>query len=423
MRKLNLQPHFPMLRKLNLVQTNTLLIACLPWLLLMSRTLADLCVVGFGLHFLLRCYRQHQWSVFKQTWVKAAGLFFLYLALINSAQSLHPIDSMIHSFFFLRWPLFALAFASQLKQDNIKTLFFKSMTLACLALMFDCVWQYSTGHDLLGKAIINDRLTGPYHAPLPGIMLVRVLFIASLYFLFKPIKFSRVIQPMLWLLTLIVILLAGERMAMLLCLLGILCISITLAYGDTTWRKPLLWALLAVSGVSVTLLASQPQIAQRMGWSLLDKLSHFAQSDYGLVFRAAWAAWQQQPLFGHGLHTYKEVCESMGLLHKWALLQDWNMSCTHPHNLYLLLGAETGLLGVMLFSGMILLIYKQTVMPLYQTKQWALLGHVLAILTLSFFPLIGGVSLWSNWVAAIAWTGVGVCLSLSPSRTAVQHPA
>lgn len=379
----------------------------LPWLLLTSRTLAELCVVVGALYFLIVSWRQQDWRWLGQRWVQAAALFFLYLVSINTPHSLHPADSLLHSLYFLRWPLFALALAHLLQNANTRILFLQSLALACAALMLDCVWQFVHGSDVLGNLPINARLTGPYHAPLPGIMLVRVLFIANLLLLLKPYKQPLALQSVVWLCALAVLLMTGERMAMLLYLLGIACISAAMLLSDGRQRKPLLWCMLIAVLMLAALLAAEPAIAQRMLWNLLDKLTHFAQSDYGRVFRAAFAAWQQQPWLGHGLHQYTEVCNAMGLL------PSWGMFCSHPHNLYLLLAAESGLIGLALFAAMVVLMYWQTCRPLYQQRQWLLLGNTLAILTVCFFPLIGGISVWSNWVAALVWTGVGVGLSLS----------
>ena len=405
---------------------NSAVIVSLPWALLTSRTLADLCVVMLGLCFLIRTARQQQWQSLqiiwpKAAWLKAAAVFFLYLACINSPLSLAPADSLLHSLYFCRWPLYAVALAAMLDNTDKRRLFCGSMLVACCALMLDCVWQYVHGSDVLGQATIGIRLTGPYHAPLPGIMLVRVLFVASAFLMLKPIKHTLVWQALLYISALTVLLMTGERMAMLLALLGMLCVYACDGYA--VWhqdkhqphqRRRLLWMLLAISVILLLLgiwITHQPQISERMGHELLHKLSDFGNSDYGHVFAAAIAAWKQQPWLGHGLHQYASVCNSMGLLAQWG------MFCSHPHNLYLLLAAETGAIGVLLFAGMLLLLYRQVVQACIVAGNWRLLGHALAILSVCFFPLIGGISLWSNWVAALAWTGVGVCLSLTQAKS------
>ena len=46
-------------------------------------------------------------------------------------------------------------------------------------------------------------------------------------------------------------------------------------------------------------------------------------------------------------------------------------------------------------------------------KNWLLLFLSLNLLFISFFPLIGGMSLFNNWIGAIVWLFVGWVLAKS----------
>ncbi|HEY0906586.1 MAG TPA: O-antigen ligase family protein [Methylophilus sp.] len=394
----------------------------LPWALLASRTLADLAVVLIDLHLIYHLYQAGNWrqriqSVRQQPWLLAALLFFSYLLLINSPAALHPTQTMLHGLYFIRWPLFALALSHLWFADRTALfVFLKSLCLACTLLILDCSYQFVTGVDLLGHPLAsNHRLTGPYHAPLPGIMLVRVMFIAHLLWLLPgPGKHRSTLSWLFLTMAAACILLTGERMALLLFGFGLVlltCCGMADPYFRQKMRLPLT-GLVLLLGLTISLM---PDIRARAIASVIDKLAHFASSDYGLVFKAAIAAWQQQPWLGHGLHSYREVCDNIGLLVQWG------MTCTHPHNLYLLLAAETGLIGTGLFCGMVVWLYLTALRPLYLAKQWRLLGNHAVILSMSFLPLIGGISLWNNWVAALTWTGVGCALAVSRQYALPQH--
>ena len=45
----------------------------------------------------------------------------------------------------------------------------------------------------------------------------------------------------------------------------------------------------------------------------LDKIINWKTSDYGLVWKSAYDVWQEAPLFGAGLHKYREACELLGI--------------------------------------------------------------------------------------------------------------
>lgn len=394
-----------------------MLLIALPWLLLVSRTTAELCVTGIGLHFLISCWRRRYWHWLAQPWCIAAWLFFIYLIAINSPLSQQPLDSALHSLLFLRWPLFACALANLwLHQTHLRHIFLLSLGLAASLLMLDCLWQYISGTDWLGHARLGDRLTGPYHAPLPGIMLLRVVFIANLLWLgHLHANIRHTGQWLTFMACVLILMMTGERMALLLYGLGMMLIVAAIAYGHASLRRSMVTGLLTLTLATIAFSLWMPTTGQRAITSTFVKLSQFGDSDYGLVFRAAIAAWQQHPWLGNGLHTYREVCDSMGLL------AGWGMFCTHPHNLYLLLAADSGVIGLGLFIYMVIRLSLAILRPVYRARQWWLLGNLAAILSVSFFPLIGGISLWNNWVAALTWTGVGCALAISRQYATLQH--
>lgn len=361
------------------------------------------------------------WQWRSQTWVKCTAVFFIYLFTINSLISIHPLETTMHSVFFLRWPIFACALAYWLlTAPHAKKLFLQTLIIVCALIMLDCIFQYLNGTDMLGKPTLPDhRLSGPYSAPVPGIMLLRVLFVANFALLIFPkLRISHYAFLLQWLFFCVCVLflmLTGERMALLLYIFGLLIIVPMLVKTAKIKRRDITLGLLVLLGMFTILVLLAPTTGARVTTSIYEKITHFGDSDYGLVFKAALEAWQQHIWFGSGLHTYREVCNSMGLL------TSWEMSCTHPHNLYLLLGAETGVIGVIIFCVMIFYIYKEVIASLLRQKEWWALGLSIAALTVCFFPLIGGISLWNNWVAALVWATVGWTLAISQTLTAYRE--
>ena len=172
--------------------------------------------------------------------------------------------------------------------------------------------------------------------------------------------------------------------------------------------------MISVGFVSLVLLA--PATAERSVHSIFIKLASFADSDYGHVFSAAWQAWLEYPWFGSGIHTYQQVCEQMGVLNSHG------MACTHPHNLYLQLAVETGLIGLGLFVLLLVAIYSAVLKPACSAKQYFTASLSIAVLTVSFWPLTGGISVLNNWIAALVWLGVGWVLAVSTEYKKVPYP-
>ncbi|HAD32659.1 MULTISPECIES: O-antigen ligase family protein [unclassified Methylophaga] len=395
----------------------------LPALLLFSRAIADLTVLLTGILFLIWSFQRHDWLWARKPWFRLSLLLWAYLLLVNLPLSVDPSDSLLYAITFMRWPLFAAALAYWLltSRDRQKH-FLIALLFTSLFIVLDTGWQYVTGVDWFGIPIApENRLTGPFRNPVAGIMMVRVEFIlllalavfSSLQSTYRQVLF--IVGILLSFLLLIFI--TGERMAFMLCVSASLMVLLGVALQYPARQKLVVLGGLLLILIIIALMFLLPEISQRMVFSTVEKLQNFRESDYGQVFRGAFEVWQHYPWFGSGLHSYQAVCNEL------AVMANTPLECTHPHNLYLHIGAETGIVGVSLFCLMVLAIFHQALMSLWRQKSWLLLTISSAILLLSFWPLIGGISLLNNWVAALVWLGVGWALTVDLQHSSAEHSA
>ncbi len=396
----------------------------LPLLLLFSRAIADITVLSIGVAFLFKSYQSKDWAWTKQTWFRLNIVFWLYLLCVNAPLSIDSADSFMHAIFYLRWPLFAAALAYWLLQDTkFQQHFLIALILVCVFVLLDTSLQYVTGADLLGHTKPSStRLTGPYSRPIPGIMMLRVLFIVLLITVIIP-SFATATRRIFITLSLLCIgllfmFITGERMALILFFAGSVVVLIGLVLDQKMYKAKVLLGFAFIMGLCALAISLNPVMAERSVYSIVSKLMQFMDSDYGLVFRAAIAAWQENPIIGSGFHTYQLACEQLGLLPQWGI------PCSHPHNLYLQIGAETGVIGLVLFFSMVVSIYFTALSQLIKTRQRFIACLSFTILSVSFWPLIGGISILNNGVAALVWLGVGWALSTSTttlSKTTVTQ--
>ncbi len=385
----------------------------LPLLLLFSRAIADITVLVIGLMFLFNCYQSHNWDWAKKTWFKLNIVFWLYLLFVNTPFSIDPTDSLLHAIFYLRWPLFAAALAYWLLNDKVRQQHFLiALLLVCLFVLLDTSLQYVTGTDLFGHTKPSPtRLTGPYSRPIPGIMMLRVLFIVLLMTVIMP-SLAMATRRITFTLSVLCIgllfmFITGERMALILFFAGSVVVLIGLLLDQKIHKAKVLIGFSFILVVFASLVLLNPEMAERSVYSILSKLTHFMDSDYGLIFRAAITAWQAHPILGSGFHTYQLACEQLGLLTQWGI------PCSHPHNLYLQIAAETGLIGLLLFSIMILNLYFTVLYQPVKSKKWLIASLIFVILSVSFWPLIGGISILNNGIAALVWLSAGWALAMS----------
>lgn len=385
----------------------------LPVLLIFSRAIADMTVLVFGLIFLLRSYQIKDWSWTESIWFRCNLAFWLYLLIINVPLSINVTDSLFYAITYMRWPLFAASLAYWIfAQETRQKDFLIALLAVSIFIILDTGLQYMVGEDIFGiPKFTDERLTGPFRGPVPGIMLLRVLFIVLFLTAFIP-QLRTHLNRIFFVVTLLAsstlfMLITGERMAFILFFSCSIFVLLGLGLEQRANQLIILIGLFIILGFVFTLGMLEPDIAQRSIYSVCEKLKDFVNSDYGKVFRAAIESWGNYPFFGSGIHTYKQSCEQLGLLNQLG------MSCTHPHNLYLHIGAETGWVGLVLFSLAIASIFHTSLHFLIQSKKWFLMTLSLSVLFVSFWPLIGGISILNNGVAALVWLGVGWVLAVS----------
>lgn len=389
----------------------------LPALLLFSRAIADLTILLTGILFLIWSFQRQDWHWARKPWFRLCLLFWAYLLFVNLPFSVDPADSVLYAITFMRWPLFAAALAYwQLTSQDRQKHFLIALLFTSVFIALDTGWQYVTGVDWFGiPTAPENRLTGPFRNPVAGIMMVRVefilLFAVSVFSCLQSTYRQVLFIGSILLSFLLLIFITGERMAFILCVSASLLVLMGLALQYPAKHKLILLGGLLLLLLIIAMMFLLPETAQRMVFSSVDKLQHFWDSDYGQVFHGAIAVWQHYPWLGSGLHSYQAVCTEL------AVMANTPLECTHPHNLYLHIGAETGLVGVSLFCLLVVGIFHQALAALWQQKSWLLLTISSAILLLSFWPIIGGISLLNNWVAALVWLGVGWTLAIAAQQS------
>ena len=388
----------------------------LPILLIFFRGIADVTVLLIGLVFLYQSYKSNNWQWVKQQWFIFSLIFWLYLIFINTPLSINSSESALYSLAFIRWPLFAMAISIWLLKNNVSQKYFLiSLAATLLFIILDVWWQYFFHYDFFGNprySFTAERLTGPFRDnPMPGIFMARYLFLLFylgyfIKYIQTPLKNTSYIFLILLLGTLSIYI-TGERMALIIFISGAIIVNIGLLLEYKKIRKYIFFGLFLI--VSFLAIAQQafPELNNRMVTDLLNKLSNFSSSDYMLVFKSAYAVWMENPIFGTGFHQYREACIDLGY---------WGTSggvCMHPHNISLELLSETGITGFILYYLIIISVAFSLVKAFLHRKNWLLLFLSLNLLFISFFPLIGGMSLFNNWIGAIVWLFVGWALAIS----------
>ena len=393
----------------------------LPFAIPFSRSIADITITLVALAFLCKSYFENDWHWASETWFKMACVFVVYCVFINSSLSINPTESLKYSIYFLRWPLFALALSYWLFTDlqSLKK-FLYTMAFVTLFLIFDAWYQYLVGHDIFGVEKFNDtRLTGPFRRPHIGMWLTKLIILPLFIFTIMK-KYEDLLRQKYFFLTLFIFLgvyfltifITGERMALLMALLSISIILLGLLANKNISILKILFLFLLLSLTTYFFVIANPEQSQRAIFSSIDKIINWKTSDYGLVWKSAYDVWQEAPLFGAGLHKYREACGLLGIYGNVDNAISGGV-CFHPHNITMQLLSETGVVGFVLFFSMVIALSIEMLKEYFSNKNWLIFFLSLNVLLACFLPIQSNTDFFSNKYSSLVWLLIGITLAIS----------
>ena len=392
----------------------------LPLLLIFSRSLADITIVLIGILFLYHSYKNIGWEWVREKWFCFALIFTIYCLTINSAMSIEPSETLAYSLFFIRWPIFAMALSYWILNDiQLLKKFFVSLAVVLFFIIFDTWWQFVFDQDIFGfEKHTANRLTGPFTSPHVGMWLAKLAMLPPLFLiLYNKYKLKEQENYLIYsffiisTVLLLSVFITGERMSLLLTLASIFIVFMGFFFAKLfSFKKVTI--LLLISSIAILFFAlSFPDTTQRAYFSSIEKIINWRTSDYGLVWQSAYDVWMQSPVFGVGLHKYREACENLGIYGSSYLNAIGSGVCFHPHNISLQLLSETGLVGFILFYTMVCFLTFSSLKTFYTKKLWLSFALVFNIIFTCFLPISSNTSFFANKYGAIIWLLIGVMLA------------
>ena len=399
----------------------------LPFLLIFSRSLADITIILIGILFLYKSHKSLGWAWVKEKWFRFSLIFWLYCLSINSIMSINPIETFAYSFFFIRWPIFAIALAYWVLNDlKLLKKFMLSVTLIIIFIIFDTWWQFFFEQDIFGlEKHSPTRLTGPFKAPHVGAWLAKLILLPPLFFILADkinveknhnfLSYGFFIVTTILFLTIFI---TGERMALLLTISAIFTLFLGLVFNKSFSLKKI-FILLLFSFLLVLIFSYFfPEQTQRAFFSSIEKILNWRTSDYGRVWKSAYDVWMESPTVGVGLHKYREACENLGIYGSSYLKPIGGQGiCFHPHNISIQLLSETGVIGFLLFYLMVIILAVNSLRLYFKKKLWLHFALVFNIIFSCFLPIASGTSFFANKYAALVWLLVGVMLATNKQFT------
>ena len=349
------------------VGDSILLVAALltPPLLLHARAGAEISIAIVGIGYLLRCARLRDWGWVRQGWVPFGLAWWGWIVLCSvpvPALGLGPggAGSLLQAVLTVRFLVFVVALERCVLRTAQARLWLAWVNAAAvLWVVAQTVLQFAVGVNLFGQPrSVDGELTGPFREPIAGPTLARIIFPslvpATWQRLQRPRVAARIVGGALILGSIAVTVLIGQRMPLLLTVLGLLTTALFLPR-----LRVIVVAALVAAGVLVgaTVVVSPPTY-YRLVLKFSRQMDHFGESPYGMIYGRALAIAVQHPLTGRGFDGYRSGCTLPRYWHGWpqdpasTVGASPQVCVQHPHNFYMQALVDGGVPGLVLFAAL-----------------------------------------------------------------------
>ena len=342
----------------NSVLINLIIASIIPFLI-WGPFLSDLILSISALFFLFYVIKNKKFKFFNNKPLIIFFIFCVYCISLSLFVAKDTILSFESSLFYFRIGVFSCFIWYLIDRDkSILTYVYYVLILCFLALVIDGYTQYFTGINLLGFKISGSRVSSFFGDELiMGSYLSRFFpLLFALFLIKKKQKFEVYFIGFLFILVDILIFVSGERSAFFLLNLSTVFIIILIKDYQKFRAVVFIFSIIFISILSF----NSPKLNERMFKEPVKHLGIVENSNKVVIFstvhdsliRTAFKMFEDRPILGHGPKMFRIICKDK----KYAT--GGTPCSTHPHNFYVQLLAETGIIGFLflLFAALIYVI-------------------------------------------------------------------
>ena len=411
-------------KKLSLEQVYKYLFLFIPISVIIGNLILNINIIIIDLIFIYLFFKQK---------IKFNNLFifflilFTFIILVNNFITLDNFLTAKASLGLLKYIIFFSALMYFFEKFENKKLFFKYILFTVLFVSTDVLIQYIFGYDIFGispSQTHGQRLSGPFGDELiAGAYLSKLLFLGLIYMFYIKLNNLFIFSYILFLL--IIILLTQERSAFIISLLSSFLFFL---FVKTKFKFKILLFLFA-SIILIFLINFDKNLKNKylkltilqLGFSqelhMRDtlaghKIETFWDSRYGAHFLTAHEIFKDNKYFGSGLKTFRIICGDPKYKNIKSAYVDKRCN-THPHNIYLEILSEGGLILFLIFVFTIIFIIFINLKNIFKKRFEDLnLINICIVVTL-FFPIQTTGSFFSTFNGVFYWIGLAVLFNNS----------
>ncbi len=397
-----------------------ILLCLYPWALISGPFLSDLITTILCFYIIFKSILEKDFSYLKKIYFVYFILFCLYI-IFNSLIIGEKFLSIKSAIFYFRFGFFALAVAYILKinKHELKT-FFYSIFFALLLLIVDSVFQKLFGFNLIGIELNHPVRVSSFFGEelILGSYVVKILPIILAFLFYLNFKKNNIYSLIIVFISIFPIILSAEKTAtasLMIFLIIYLMIFDTSSesfkmFGETTLKRKLFF-IFSIIFLLFSLVSFNKGIQDRLVFKAISNSIHgkyLYSQVHDAHFKTAYKMFIDKPIFGHGPKMFRVKCSD----EKYKVNE---YSCsTHPHNFYLQLLAEAGLVGIFflfLFYISIFIIFIRSLLHYFKLKKNYIPQILItSSLLITFLPIATSGNFFNNWISCINFFSAGILI-------------
>ena len=410
--------------KTNLINTVIyFLIIILPITLVTGPFLSDLSISIITILFVYISFKNKFFFYYKNIYSKIFGVFFVIL-LITSIFSIDPFISFKKTIVFFRFWIFALAvwYIFGLKKKKLLDFLITSFSIMFIILIIDGYIQFFFKENILGWQVQGSRVSSLFKDELIlGSYLSRLLpiyFALLVYTKFSQKKYKYFLFFAIFVGIETLTFLSGERVAFFF----INASSIMLIFTMKNYKTFRIFSLITSVMLIILLINFYPKSTDRIFGKTLSQLGfekkiekkiekkYVFSIEHQNHYVSSLRMFKDNKITGIGPRMFRYICP----LEKYYIFEGCS---THPHNTYVQLLTETGVIGFTFGLIIFLLIFISIIKHIFNKFlnnkiifsdfQLCLLSAIM----ISIWPFVPTGGFFNNWLNIIYFFPVGLYLN------------